>query len=236
VMERLGLGPGEFIAHLFVPSVLATLVCVGAVALVQRRALRGRCTLAVGSPGPWSAGERLAAAGLLAAGVLGAVAPWLGVAPWWPICGVAAAILMAALVGGYGRAAPRVPARVCVQVAALVVLVGSLAATLAIPVPAATSLGALILLALVASAIAGAVNNLPASVVLSGILGSHSLPACAALTGLSVGSLATPHGSVATILAVEGAGETGTPAAHLRLWLPAAAVATAVAVGALWLI
>jgi hypothetical protein len=71
---------------------------------------------------------------------------------------------------------------------------------------------------------------------MSGILGSHALPACAALTGLSVGSLATPHGSVATILAVEGAGETGTAAGHLRLWVPAAAVATAVAVGALWLI
>jgi hypothetical protein len=69
-----------------------------------------------------------------------------------------------------------------------------------------------------------------------GILGSHSLPACAALTGLSVGSLATPHGPVATILAVEGAGETSTTADHLRLWLPAAAAATAVAVATLWLI
>ena len=149
---------------------------------------------------------------------------------------MAAAVFAAALASRFALATPRVPARVCVQVAALVVLVGSLAGTLSIPVPAATSLGALILLALVASAVAGAVNNLPASVVLSGILGSHSLPACAALTGLSVGSLATPHGSVATILAVEGAGETTTAAGHLRLWLPAAAVATAVAVGALWLI
>ena len=236
VMERLSLGPGAFIAHLFVPSVLATLVCVGAVALVQRRVLRGSCALDAVPPGPWSGGERLAAAGLAAAGVLGAAAPWLGVAPWWPICAVAAAVFVAALAGGCARAAPRVPARVCVQVAALVVLVGSLAGTLAIPVPTATSLGALVLLALVASAVAGAVNNLPASVVLSGILGSHSLPACAALTGLSVGSLATPHGSVATILAVEGAGETGTAAGHLRLWLPAAALATAIAVGALWLI
>jgi arsenical pump membrane protein len=236
VMERLGLGPGEFIAHLFLPSVLATLVCVGAVALVQRRVLRGRYALDAVAPGPWSGAERLAAAGLVAAGVLGAAAPWLGIAPWWPICGVAAAVFVAAFAGGCARATPRIPVRVCVQVAALVVLVGSLAGTLSIPVPAATSLGALILLALVASAIAGAVNNLPASVVLSGILGSHSLPACAALTGLSVGSLATPHGSVATILAVEGAGECGTTAGHLRLWLPAAATATAVAVGALWLL
>lgn len=235
VMERLGLEPGAFIARLFLPSVLATLVCVGAVALVQRRVLCGRYALGAAPPGPWSGAERLAAAGLGAAGVLGAMAPWLGVPPWWPICGVAAAVFVAALAGGFARARPRVPARVCVQVAALVVLVGSLAGTLSIPAPAATSLGALILLALVASAIAGAVNNLPASVVLSGILGSHSLPACAALTGLSVGSLATPHGSVATILAVEGADETGTVAGHLRLWLPAAAVATAVAIGALWL-
>jgi hypothetical protein len=63
-----------------------------------------------------------------------------------------------------------------------------------------------------------------------------SPPACVALTGLSVGSLATPHGSVATILTVEGARGTGTAAGHLSLWLPAAALATAVAVGALWLI
>ena len=41
----------------------------------------------------WSADERIAAAGLVAAGAAGALAPWVGIAPWWPLCAVAAVLV-----------------------------------------------------------------------------------------------------------------------------------------------
>ena len=41
VMERAGLGPGEFVARLLLPALAATLVCAGTVAVTERAALRG---------------------------------------------------------------------------------------------------------------------------------------------------------------------------------------------------
>src|SRR5262245_58833111 len=116
VMERSDLGAGEFAGRLALPAAAATLVCAGAVAVAERRALRGRLTGAPSPAGPWSADERIAAAALAAAAVAGAAAPWAGVAPWWPVCAVAAALAVAAWARGRP---PRVavPARVCLTVA-----------------------------------------------------------------------------------------------------------------------
>jgi hypothetical protein len=53
------------------------------VAAAERRALAGRLAPAFAStPGPWTAGERLAAATLGAAAVLGIASPWAGLPPW----------------------------------------------------------------------------------------------------------------------------------------------------------
>jgi hypothetical protein len=55
--------------------------------------------------------------------------------------------------------------------------------------------------------------------------------AYAALLGLSVGALATPHGSVATLIA----GELVDEDPHAGFLLPAALASTAVAVAVVWL-
>ena len=70
-------------------------------------------------------------------------------------------------------------------------------------------------LALAAAAVAAIANNLPATLAFASLLGAAPLPAYAALTGLSVGALATPRGSVATLIAFERAGEA--PDRYLRL-------------------
>lgn len=232
VMEHAGLGPGEFVAGLLVPALAATAVCAGAVAVAERAALRGALAAAPRPPGPWSADEALAAAGLGAAGAAGAAAPWLGLAPWWPLCAVAALLFLVARARGT-RARVEVPARVCTVVAALTVLAGAAAAPLASGGWAAASLPALLAVALAASALSGAVNNLPAGAVLATMLGGQPAVAGAALAGLSAGSLATPHGSVATALALERAGGAGA-GGYLRLWLPTAAAAAAVAAAVVW--
>ena len=57
------------------------------------------------------------------------------------------------------------------------------------------------------------------------------------LQALTVGALATPHGSVATMIAFDRAGiPPPPPAGHLRLWLPTAALATLAACTLIWLL
>jgi Na+/H+ antiporter NhaD/arsenite permease-like protein len=108
-----------------------------------------------------------------------------------------------------------------------------------VPAWTSASLGPLVALALLVAGTAGAVNNLPASVVLSGFLGPRALPAYAALVGLSVGALGTPHGSIATLIAFDRAGRRGVELGgrrYVSLWLPAAALATAASTACLWLL
>jgi arsenical pump membrane protein len=233
VGERLGLPPAALVTHLFAPALVATLVCVGLVAGVEWRALRARHRHDERTRGPLSAGEKLAAAALGAAAVASAAAPWLGAAPWWVLGGVAALTLAGALLLREPAPMPTVPWRLSMQIAALVVVFDPLAGALH-PLGGLASLGALVVVALAAAACAGAANNLPASVVLAGALGPGGLMPYAALAGLSVGALATPHGSVATLIAFDRA---GCPAErYLRLWLPVATAATVAAVVALWLL
>ncbi|HET6689879.1 MAG TPA: hypothetical protein VFG74_03350, partial [Miltoncostaeaceae bacterium] len=75
------------------------------------------------------------------------------------------------------------------------------------------------------------VNNLPAAIVAAGLLSAHPLTAAASLTGLAVGSVATRHGSVATLLALERTGQPGRLGArrHLLLLGSAAVLGTVVA-------
>ena len=67
--------------------------------------------------------------------------------------------------------------------------------------------------------IAAAINNLPASVIAAGTLTGHA--GYAALAGLSIGALATPQGSVATMLAGDGG--------YIGWFAPAAFLAVAIA-------
>ena len=238
IMGRLGLSPAAFVANLFVPALLATLVCAAALAIGERAALRGRFAAARSRTEPPSRNERLAAAALAAAALAGAGAPWAGIPPWWTLVAVGAAAY------GVARCARReappvvVPWRLCAWIGASLVLVDALAVPVPRPLLNASSPIALLAVSLAAAALACAANNLPASVAVAGLLGPRALPAYAALAGLSVGALATPHGSVATTIAFDRAGPDARPAPgrYLRLVAPAALVATLGATALLWLV
>src|SRR5207247_1673187 len=112
-----------FVSHLFAPALLATSICVAAVALVERARLRGPCRSDVAGRRPLSADELLAAGALAASGLAGSAAPWLGAPSWLALPAVTLAWL--AVAGSLRRPVPKppVPGRVCIQVAALLVAV-----------------------------------------------------------------------------------------------------------------
>jgi hypothetical protein len=124
-----------------------------------------------------------------------------------------------------------------IAIACLVVLVTAVAADLPLPRLSASPVP-LVGMALAAAGAASVLNNLPASVVLARFLGARPLGAYATLVGLSVGALATPQGSVATMIALDRADGSVVPSLrrYVRLWAPLAAVGTAVAVASLRLL
>jgi Na+/H+ antiporter NhaD/arsenite permease-like protein len=75
-------------------------------------------------------------------------------------------------------------------------------------------------------------NNLPVSICAAGLL-SAGPSAYAALIGLGVGSLATPHGSLATLIAADAAGE-GAPRAPVARTAVLAACGVLLATVLLW--
>jgi Na+/H+ antiporter NhaD/arsenite permease-like protein len=93
-------------------------------------------------------------------------------------------------------------------------------------------LAALLGVAAATAAAAAVANNLPVSASLAA-LATGGPGAYAALIGLSVGALATAHGSVATLIARDLADDRRPWA---RTWAPAAAAAVAVATLVLWLL
>ena len=204
VIDRLQLSPATFTLHMLVPGVVAAVIGAAGIALVERRALSAR----IGAPDPdrssWSWAERRAALSLAGAALAAWVAPLFGIAPWWPFT---AAVALAVLAG---RERPRlvVPWRIAGQVIALVVAIGALG--FAPPAPAQLALPGLLLVAAAVAAASAVANNLPVSVSAASLLASGP-PAYAAAVGLAVGSAATPHGSVATLIAAQIAGDEAPP-------------------------
>jgi hypothetical protein len=149
-----------------------------------------------------------------------AVAPVLGISPVWPFAAIAGVSLVSE------RARVRVPWRVAVQVVSLLVVFEPLAARL--PIAAAPGAPGLLYVLVAVSFLAALGNNPPAGAAVA------SLPLSAAgslgaMLGLSVGSLATPHGSVATLIAAELADPDGR--IGIRRPLAVAAAAGVVAAG-----
>jgi Na+/H+ antiporter NhaD/arsenite permease-like protein len=84
--------------------------------------------------------------------------------------------------------------------------------------------------AVAVSALAALANNLPASAIVAACLGPGPA-AYAALVGLSVGALATPQGSVATLIA----GDLTGVRPHVSILLPTALAAALLSTLILWL-
>ena len=122
-----------------------------------------------------------------------------------------------------------VPWRIGAQLTGLVAALDGLAPSLTL-----RGGGLVVLLAVAGGAAAASAiaNNLPVSASVAA-LSTAGPGAYAALIGLTVGALATPHGSVATLIARDLAGE---PAERrwARVWVPATAAAVALATLLLW--
>ena len=221
VMERLGLSPARFVGRMLVPSLGATLACVAVVWLLERKRLDG--TYAGAEAGPRRRSGWLV---LGAAAAANWISPLLGISPWLPVSAIAVVAL--ALAGR--RPLVALPLRVGVQIGSLLVVLGALRGSLhlsALGLPAPTLAG----LAFVAAAVtlgAALANNLPASAAVASLL-SAGPGSYAALLGLSAGALATPHGSVATLISLDMSPQ---PAGRglARSWALAAVAAVGVGV------
>jgi Na+/H+ antiporter NhaD/arsenite permease-like protein len=135
--------------------------------------------------------------------------------PWWAFTATVAAALALA------RRGPQliIPWRIATQLGALLIIIASLGLR-APPLPHGL-FGSLALAAGIGAASA-LVNNLPVSVWAAALLAGPA--GYAASIGLAVGSLATPQGSVATLIATDLAGATA-PRFPVRQFAPLAALA-----------
>lgn len=194
VMERLGLSPAGFTERMLLPSLGATLACVVVVALLERRRLGGAYQRSERERpgGGWVA--------LAAAAVADWTSPLLGVSPWIPVSAVA----FVALVLARRRPLMALPARVALQIGSLLVVLDSLRQTLHVGTVGLGSptLAGLALVGVAVTLGAALANNLPASAAVAAMLGPGP-GSYAALLGLSAGALATPHGSVATLVSLD---------------------------------
>jgi Na+/H+ antiporter NhaD/arsenite permease-like protein len=226
IINRLGLSATAFVQHMLAPGIAAAAISAAGVALCERRALAAPLRTDAPEKTPLSSAERHAAISLTLAALAAWVAPLVGIAPWWPFTATVA------LAVATRRERPRliVPWRVAVQVGALLIVTQSLG--LSVHAPVAASLPILLGIAAVVGAASALINNLPMSVWASGLL-TAAAPAYAASIGLAVGSLATPQGSVATLIASQLAGDTAPPV-RARRFIPVAAAGVLAATLLLW--
>jgi arsenical pump membrane protein len=242
LIERLGISPASFAAKMALPGLAAALVCALGAAVLERRALvvgysrpareaggragtrrEGEAREAEGRAGTRREGvgreaaartaraARHMTAALVLAGIATCLAPLAGIPLWWPLPGVAAAALL--LYPG-PRPRPVLPGPLAVQLTGLLVVIGALGA--APQLDAATGAKAIVALALVVGAVAALANNLPVSVSAGSLLAAGS-SGYAATIGLGVGALATPQGSVATLIAADLAGPAASALTVRRL-------------------
>lgn len=226
IINRLGLSATTFLEHMLAPGIAAAAICAAVVALSERRALAARLHTTTRQRTPLSPSERHAAISLTLAALIAWTAPILGVAPWWPFT---AAVALALAVR---RERPRliIPWRVAVQVGGLLIVTQALGLT--VRASAVAGLPGLLAIAVSIGAASALANNLPVSVCATGLL-TAGAPAYAASVGLAVGSLATPQGSVATLIATQLAGSSAPPL-KIRRFAPLAAAGVLAATLVLW--
>jgi Na+/H+ antiporter NhaD/arsenite permease-like protein len=217
LIARLHLSPTAFATHMLLPGLLAAALCAAAVALTERRALAASYRSRPRPRTPLSRAERHAAISLAVAAAAAWTAPFVGIAPWWPFT----AVVVLALAVRRRRPPLIFPWRIATQLGALLILIGSLGLT---PPTMPLGLPGLLAIAGAVGAAAALINNLPASVWATSLLAGRS--GYAASIGLAIGALATPQGSVATLIASDLAGEAAPPVTARRFALIAATALT----------
>jgi arsenical pump membrane protein len=207
LISRLGLSPLAFTAHMLVPGLVAALLCALGVTLGERRALALGYRRAHPERTPLSGRELHAALSLVAAAIAAWGAPLFGIAPWWPFTGTVVVALCV-----LGRRPQLIfPWRIAIQIGAMLIVVSAVGlGPPAIPV----GLLGLLITAAALAVLAAVLNNLPASVWAGALLNAGT--GYAASIGLAIGPLATPHGSVATLIATDLAGEAAPVIPKLR--------------------
>lgn len=222
LIQRLGLSPTVFAERMLLPGLAAGAVCAIAVALLERRSLAGRYPAPSRPRSALTRAERRAAIALGCAALAAWLAPFFGVAPWWPFIAVAAIAVISE------RQRVTVPWRIAAQLFALLVVIESLGLS---PPTVPSGLPGLLAVAFGIGVAAAIANNLPASVWAGALLAGQS--SYAASIGLAVGSLATQHGSVATLIASDVAGPAAGPFPTAR-FIAVAAAAVLTATSLLW--
>jgi Na+/H+ antiporter NhaD/arsenite permease-like protein len=228
IIARLGLSPATFLAHMLVPGLVAAVLCAGAVAATQRRQLAVPYPSPTQARTPLTEPERNALLVFLFAALAAWIAPLLGMAPSWPF----AATVAVGLIATRTRPATIVPWQIGVQIASALLVVQALG----VPTFGATSsdaLPGLLAVAVAVGAAAALLNNLPVGASAVALITAAPIGYAASI-GLAVGSLATPQGSVATLLARDLAGP-GAPAPPIRRFAPLAAAAVLLATLTTWL-
>jgi arsenical pump membrane protein len=232
IIARLGLSPEAFLANMLAPGLLAAVLCAGAVAAGERhrlavpyRAPAPDAQAPTSPPTPPMRGPLLA---LLLATLAAWIAPLFGVAPSWPFAAAVALTLLATRT----RPATIVPWQIGVQIASALLVVQALGVPQLGPT-ASQALPALLLVSASVGAAAALLNNLPVGASAVALVTAAPV-GYAASVGLAVGSLATPQGSVATLLAKDLAGRDA-PTVQTRRLAPLAATAVATATLAAWL-
>lgn len=226
IINRLGLSATAFAEHMLGPGIAAAAICAGAVALSERRALAAALSTQTRLRTPLSSAERRAVISLAVAAAVAWTAPLAGIAPWWPFV----AAVAVAVAAGRERPGLIVPWRIAVQVGGLLIVTQSLGFDIHAPV--LTSFPMLLAISASTGAVAAVANNLPVSVWASGLL-TAAPGAYATSIGLAVGSLATPQGSVATMIASQLAGDSA-PSIPARRFVPVAAAGVLTATLLLW--
>ncbi len=226
IINRLGLSTPAFLAHMLAPGIAAAAICAIGVALSERHALASHLRPATRLRTPLSAAERHSAFSLALAALVAWGAPTIGIAPWWPFTATVALALAAR------RRLPRliIPWRIAIQVGGLLIVTQALG--LSVRPSAGGGLPALLAIAVGLGAASALANNLPVSVCATGLL-TAGAPGYAASVGLAVGSLATPQGSVAALIASQLAGSNAPPL-KIRHFAPLAAAGLLAATLALW--
>lgn len=215
-LQRTGLDFGTFAARMALPWLCAVAVEYVAVRCTHRRDLvpadpAGRPDLSAGAGADDSTRiPRFALVVVLTTLVGFAVTGPIGVAPVW-VAAAGALVLTVPAVAGRRIGARELAGAAGVDFAVFVLAIGVIVLALAggplgrglAPIlPTGSSWPDLLALAVLATVIANLVNNLPATLLLLGLLpaGTGSLPVLAVLVGVNVGPNLAYPGSLATLL------------------------------------
>lgn len=236
-----GRGAGAFLALMWIPALVATIVPVGVLYLVFRRQLSGEF---VPRPSSGASDRVLLRIGAVTVVLLLPMLVVMGSEPWVPAC-VAAGVLTLAFLwrrpGALHWGLLPVPLMLFASGLFLVVdAAHSLGATAVLGLAAGQgeNPGALLRLAGVGAAGANTVNNLPAYLALEPLAGSPSRLA-ALLIGVNAGSLITPWASLATLLWHQRLRAMGVEVpwkAFIVLGLVVTPLTVGLSTGALWLV